>query len=281
MSQKLNPINLRLKKRLNWKFLMAVQNIKDYTNLYQNTDETLTLMNFILLKLGFYSNEKNLTKNSKKLNISSKILEDTQILKEMIKTNKSEKFNLKTEVSSRKLNLQEKKRQLVRLNINSAAINSNFSDLDNLKNNLNVKLDEKKSVIIWPNLITEYVKDQLNKPKKQKNKLFNTSLQLGLLKYLITLLTTEFITWSELHQKYKRTRVTIKNVTGLKIQLNGKWKKTKAGRKQTLNFSFGQTRKISVDNLIVFESTKFKTKYAACGLKIWIAFKNSNSPFLA
>lgn len=252
---------------------MAVQNIKNYTNLYQNNNETLTLINFILLKLGFYCNEKIIAKNSKKLNFSSKLLEDSQILKELIKTNSSDKFSLKTEHNAMKLNLRDKKKQLIKLNINSLGINSNLADFDNLKNNFSKKLSCQNSIFIWPNLIIDYVINQLNKPKKQKNKFFNISLQLGLLKYLIVLLTTESLIWSELHQKYKRKRITNNNIIGLKLQLNGKWKKTKAGRKQTLSLSFGQTRKISVENIIVFDSTNFKTKYASCGLKIWIAYK--------
>ena len=93
---------------------MAVQNIKNYTNLYQNNNETLTLINFILLKLGFYCNEKTIAKNSKKLNFSSKLLEDSQILKELIKTNSSDKFSLKTEHNAMKLNLRDKKKQLIK-----------------------------------------------------------------------------------------------------------------------------------------------------------------------
>jgi hypothetical protein len=71
-------------------------------------------------------------------------------------------------------------------------------------------------------LITQYVKNQLKQPVKKKNKFFNISLELGLLKYLVVLLTTEFKIWSELHKKFYRKRVTNKRIIGLKLQLSGK-----------------------------------------------------------
>lgn len=127
---------------------MATQNIKNYTNLYQNNQETLTLMKFLLLKLGFYFNDQTTTKNSKKYNFSGKLIEEIQILKETIKANNSETFSLKTEQKLRQLNLKEKKKQLDQFNINLPGFKSNFSNLFNLKNNYSIKLTGQNSILI-------------------------------------------------------------------------------------------------------------------------------------
>ena len=71
-------------------------------------------------------------------------------------------------------------------------------------------------------MISQYIEHQLDKPAKNKIRFFNISLQIAILKFLSVLLTTEFIVWSELQQKMIRTRITNKNIIGLKLQLNGR-----------------------------------------------------------
>lgn len=71
-------------------------------------------------------------------------------------------------------------------------------------------------------MISQYIEYQLDKPAKKKIRFFNISLQIAILKFLSVLLTTEFIVWSELQQKMIRTRITNKNIIGLKLQLNGR-----------------------------------------------------------
>lgn len=281
MGQKLNSINFRLKKRLNWKTLMFVQDYNKYANLFYNNQETLGLIRIIMLKFGLYLNNNNIKKNSKQFCISSNLIGEIEILKQLIETNFSQSFNLETEKKIRKSILGEKIKNTNQLNIRLPWLNSNFSNLSRLKNNYDVKFNYDKNILIWPNLISQYIEHQLDKPAKNKIRFFNISLQIAILKFLSVLLTTEFIVWSELQQKMIRTRITNKNIIGLKLQLNGRWKKTKSGRSQTININFGKIKKTEISNKILFDAISFKTKYAACGLKIWISYKNANSSFLA
>lgn len=281
MGQKINSINLRLKNRLNWKIVMFTQDFNKYANLLHTSQNTLRLFKIFLLKFGFYLNNNNIKKNPKQFCLSSTITSEITTLKQLIETNYSENFNLKTERNTRNSLLREKVNNSNRLNIRLPWLSSNFSNLDLLKNHYALKFDESKSVLIWPSLISQYIEYQLDKPPKKKNRFFNISLQFAILKFLITLLTTESVLWSDLKQKFIRARITNKNVVGLKLQLNGRWKKTKSGRTQTININFGKVNKTQITNKILFDAISFKTKYSSCGLKIWIAYKNFDSPFLA
>jgi len=105
----------------------------------------------------------------------------------------------------------------------------------------------------------------MSKTTKLKNPFFNKSLQLGLLKFMIILLTY--------YKGFRSPRAPIKNIIGVKIECSGRWKKTKSARTQKLCFNYGQTKKIGVVNTVFFSFLTQKTKYASCGFKVWFTFK--------
>jgi len=66
-----------------------------------------------------------------------------------------------------------------------------------------------------------------------------------------------------------------KLITGLKIECKGKWKKTRSGRKQKLNISFGKIQKNTLTNIIFYHSNSQETKYGKCSIKIWISYNKT------
>ena len=152
---------------------MFTQDYNKYANLLYTSQNTLRLFKIFLLKFGFYLNNNNIKKNPKQFCLSSTVTSEITTLKQLIETNYSENFNLKTERNTRNSLLREKINNSNRLNIKLPWLGSNFSNLDFLKNHYALKFDESKSILIWPSLISQYIESQLDKPPKKKNRFFN------------------------------------------------------------------------------------------------------------
>jgi len=127
---------------------MFTQDFNKYANLLHTSQNTLRLFKIFLLKFGFYLNNNNIKKNPKQFCLSSTITSEITTLKQLIETNYSENFNLKTERNTRNSLLREKVNNSNRLNIRLPWLSSNFSNLDLLKNHYALKFDESKSVLI-------------------------------------------------------------------------------------------------------------------------------------
>lgn len=281
MAQKLNSTNMRLKKRSNWKTIFSIQNFKNYNVINYQQIKLLELTIKILKNFGIILNSFMITKDLKNYQLSSELIDDVKILKEMIVTNKKNGGLTKDDFEQKLRNtlLKSKSRMIQQLNtklFNNFLI---FSGLYNLK-----KKATKNSNIflkIWPELIISYTKNQMSQSNKIKNQMFNRSFQLGLLKLINALITTESRMWCDIKQRFITDRLVIKNIAGLKLEFCGRWRKTKAGRTQKLKINIGQTQKNSLKTLVLYNFSTEKTKYAACGIKVWIAYKNINQTFLA
>jgi len=264
MGQKINPQSLRLKKRLNWKSLLGCD-YKDYGFLSIQNYNVSNLINIIFSKYNYYLNDSTVIKDSKNIRFTSKVLSELDFTKELIKANQSKNFSLETQQSARSHNLKNKKENLNIFNLNVPKLVTEVSNFNTVKNNTLVKYSTSNFLIIFPQLINSYIVKQMSEPNKLKNTFFNKSLQLGIMKLISTLLTYQI--------GFRKPRSALKNIVGFKLICSGRWKKTKAGRTQTLKFNYGQTKRTSVVSTMFYSFKTQKTKYASCGFKIWIAYK--------
>lgn len=238
MSQKINPTNLRLKKRLNWNLFISNYDFKNYSSLWYTTQNILSLTKIVLFNLNFYTNNDVIIKNSKKYNIFSRLFNNNQIYK-----------NLKDlTTTTRFFYMKKQKKAIPKLNFNNRNILCEFTE--------KIMLSKLPFFLFSPKIISYYVIKQLNEPNKLKDKNFSKNLQLGLLKI------TNFFLY-----------LFKDNINGLKILCSGKWRKTRTGRKQKLCLKFGKIQNTSVSNTIFFSWVSQNTKHGSFGIKIWISHK--------
>jgi len=178
-------------------------------------------MNLLLSNFNFYQNNYSITKDSKNYRIFSKILNDLQITKDLIKANPSKAYNLRTDTTkiARSHYLIKKKDTIKFLNLNLSNILTEFADFNKSKKS-SKKFSQDHLFLIFPQLISQFATKQLSEPIKYKNYFFNKSLQLGLLKFVTVL----FSHYAGYDKKNKRPfpRVPIKNIIGLKIECSGR-----------------------------------------------------------
>ena len=62
---------------------------------------------------------------------------------------------------------------------------------------------------------------------------------------------------------------------GVKVICSGRWKKTGSGRKQKLCVKYGRVRNPNLSSVILFDYITQKTKFGACGIKVWVANKKT------
>ena len=74
MAQKVNSLNLRLNKRLNWNTLMCTHNFNDYYNNIINSTSILNTSKKMLYDIKSLQNTTIVTKTSKNYKINSKYL---------------------------------------------------------------------------------------------------------------------------------------------------------------------------------------------------------------
>ena len=105
-------------------------------------------------------------------------------------------------------------------------------------------------------------------------------MQLGLTTFLTVAVTSYFLTLST-SDNNRKLPIPLKNIIGLRIECKGRWKKQNLVESKKLSLSIGKTNRIGMKNLLFFSSDFQKTKFATCGFKIWIAYKNTQKTFLA
>lgn len=252
MGQKINATGLRLKKKVNWNALFCTHNLQSYANVVIDAHQTGIATNLLLSKINYFANNLYITRDSKKSHISSKILQKQNIYKNtklyQLQTGARAQALLATTVANRQLSFVNKD------------INYQFWDLmikktQNKKLNMLGKENNVNFSLLSPKLISSYICSLLN--KNTKTNVLNTSnLNIGIPMFLTRLLVP-----------FKNT------LLGVKIICSGKWKKTRSGRKQKLCIKYGKVRNPSVSNVILFDYTTQKTKFGACGIKVWVSHK--------
>lgn len=156
--------------------------------------------------------------DSKNLRVFSKLINSLQILNDLVQLNKLPKKAKKqqndmlaeAQQNTKFQSILLRKKALSFLSLNT--ILAEFSNFTSIKKNLKHK--DQSFFLIFPNIITDYIQNQIKNPKNLKNQFFNHSLQVGLLKFIIILLTY--------HMGFEQNRKSIKNIVGFKIECSGR-----------------------------------------------------------
>ena len=100
-------------------------------------------------------------------------------------------------------------------------------------------------------VISLFIVSQIRFPS---SKFFQKSVNTGILKTLNYILNTNT------------------GIVGLQVELTGRFKKNKTGRKQRSLYSYGNINTTSMTTLLSSSTTSFITRFGACSLKVSICF---------
>ena len=146
MSQKINALGFRLKKRLNWNFQFSVDK-KNYSKLLFANNENYYFLKVLFKKFGFFFNNNYFTTDSKKNQI---FLGINELLNTQDLINKTFIYNkLYSKLESLTLNVFSQKKQKYTKSPNYGFFST-----------------------VSCSLICEYIADQLRKPIRLRNKSF-------------------------------------------------------------------------------------------------------------
>ena len=256
MAQTINTTTFRLKKRFNWKFLLCAQK---FTVLNNECQRLVKLKQLLFSRYRYWSNSYLINKNSKGYRVFSKLISDYEITNEITQQNSAKNLN-----STSSDSIKKAKRDLPLFNISKNSLLFEHGNFKQLKQNFKIATTNNPFLFISPEFLVSYAQQKMKEGRKSF--FINNNINLGLLKIIEVLFF-----YNNRNDKLQKT--TINNITGLKIQCSGRWKRTKNGRAQRLNLSFGQLKKTSMSTSVFYNSFCEKTKYGTCNIKIWIAFK--------
>jgi hypothetical protein len=105
--------------------------------------------------------------------------------------------------------------------------------------------------------ISNYISNQIAQSSRLQDIYFRQSLLQSLLKLSKLLMTVSNNT----------------SLLGLRIQIKGKWVKTKTGRKQKILLNMGKIIKDGNNSFISYGYSNVFTKFGLTGVKVWVSFK--------
>ena len=257
MAQKVNSLNLRLNKRLNWNTLMCTHNFNDYYNNIINSTSILNTSKKMLYDIKSLQNTTIVTKTSKNYKVNSKYL-NQQFFFYLLKIVCTTKRTTQNFYQYRKNYLKVFQNILKFFLFNHKQLIIQLSDMNKQKKFEKQVHFDKKFMSLSPTLITEFVNSQLSTTTfiNLTSNNFNKTLQKSLLNLIEIIL-----------QRFKY------NILGVKIICVGKWKKTNTGRKQKIYLKYGQIQTSNLANKILYHNISQTTKFGVCSVKIWIAHK--------
>ena len=249
MAQKINSTVLRLKKRLNWSTVFCAHNFNEYSNLIKNTLQISATNNRIMHKININSNYNILIKNSKTYQQNYPIL-NKKVFFYFVKLIFFSNKTLQNYYDYKKIYVQFYKVLFKRFFLYQKQLVLKIANEARRFNN--------SFLIIHPKLLAEFLKMQMTSPNiiNLKKNNFDKNIQVNLLNFIRIILT-----------KFKY------DILGLKITCNGRWKKTKSGRKQKIYLKFGQLKNSNLTNKVFFHSIYQQTKYGFFSIKIWVYHK--------
>lgn len=257
MSQKINATGLRLKKKLSWNSVFCLHNPQKYANLTVSNRQIKYATTAILSKINTYSNRLFTVRNSKTAVVYSKLIQQQQAYKN---TRFYQKQMLKrTEAAFSALS------SLKNLSLTGNFINYQLSSLITQNSVIKKKGLDRSShflkssfTLLTAKLITSFISALLQKDAKTKYGIDTSNLSAS-----IPLLLTKLLS-------------PFKNqLLGVKVICSGRWKKTGSGRKQKLCVKYGRVRNPNLSSVILFDYITQKTKFGACGIKVWVANKKT------
>jgi len=198
---------------------MSAHNIKNLSNIQVSSQHLLFFTKIIFLKFSFFLSNSIYQKDSKNFHFFSKILDDFHVLNGLIHNSPTKAFNLQTQQFLR-FNVIKKKKAAARFTyFGNNNLISGVDDFFTIKNKL--KINNNNSLfLLSPQLITLYILKQLNENKGSKNFFFLKNMQMGILKYLTLLLTSQ----KTLKNRLTNTKLQgpDQNIIGLKLIFSGR-----------------------------------------------------------
>ena len=258
MAQKINTLNLRLNKRLNWNNQSCVHDFNDYSNNVLNLSNILYASKNIAFNLRLTQNIIRAVKTSKNYKINSVMLNQKffiDLFKGICITKKTTNNFISYHKKCIRLFCMIFKGFMLTQN----QLSYNLTDINAQKFLWKNKMFKSKFLKLFPKIFTEFSKIQLTTIDHLS--FHGNNFGLSLQKKLINLLNVFLKIF-----KY--------DLLGIKILCFGKWKKTNTGRKQKIVLKFGQTRTSNIADKILYHSIAQKTKYGICSIKIWIIHKS-------
>ena len=257
MSQKINATGLRLKKKLSWNSVFCLHNPQKYANLTVSNRQIKYATTAILSKINTYSNKLLTVRNSKTAVVYSKLIQQQQAYKNTRFYQKQMLKRMEAALSALS--------SLRNLSLTGNFINYQLSSLITQNSVIKKKGLDRSShflkssfTLLTAKLITSFVSALLQKDAKTKYGIDTSNLSAS-----IPLLLTKLLS-------------PFKNqLLGVKVICSGRWKKTGSGRKQKLCVKYGRVRNPNLSSVILFDYITQKTKFGACGIKVWVANKKT------
>lgn len=257
MSQKINATGLRLKKKLSWNSVFCLHNPQKYANLTVSNRQIKYATTAILSKINTYSNKLLTVRNSKTAVVYSKLIQQQQAYKNTRFYQKQMLKRMEAALSALS--------SLRNLSLTGNFINYQLSRLITQNSVIKKKGLDRSShflkssfTLLTAKLITSFVSALLQKDAKTKYGIDTSNLSAS-----IPLLLTKLLS-------------PFKNqLLGVKVICSGRWKKTGSGRKQKLCVKYGRVRNPNLSSVILFDYITQKTKFGACGIKVWVANKKT------
>ena len=257
MSQKINATGLRLKKKLSWNSVFCLHNPQKYANLTVSNRQIKYATTAILSKINTYSNKLLTVRNSKTAVVYSKLIQQQQAYKNTRFYQKQMLKRMEAALSALS--------SLRNLSLTGNFINYQLSRLITQNSVIKKKGLDRSShflkssfTLLTAKLITSFISALLQKDAKTKYGIDTSNLSAS-----IPLLLTKLLS-------------PFKNqLLGVKVICSGRWKKTGSGRKQKLCVKYGRVRNPNLSSVILFDYITQKTKFGACGIKVWVANKKT------
>lgn len=250
MGQKINANGLRLKKRLNWSAVFCAHSLNNYSKLFVDTCQIDVATGIVLSKMVVHPNKLYIYRGSKNLNICSKLAHRYKIYNPLtvlgLRVARARADAIKSATTC-----------FQTLSLISKNTHFQFSNLHRKKNVKTVV--RRRFTLLSPKLISAYIFALLDKHAFEKMGFSTSNLIVGITTLLRRLL-----------------KPFANKLLGVKIICSGRWKKTRSGRKQKLRVQYGIVRNPSLSNVILFDFLTRKTKFGACGVKVWISRKRMN-----
>ena len=161
MAQKINPLNFRLKKRLNWKNTSCVHNFNDYSVITKNFMQIDKISNKISNNLNSNQNNTNITKTSKKFNISFEFL-NSHFFIYLVKTICTQKRSMQNYYQYKMDYIKMLRRVLKTALLNQIQLSHNIYDILAQKKFSKLSQERRPFLLLSPNIITEFSKMQIS-----------------------------------------------------------------------------------------------------------------------
>ena len=108
--------------------------------------------------------------------------------------------------------------------------------------------------------LCNFIVNQIVEPRNKKDHFYKKSLKKGIAESLALLLSNP--------TQWKKPLIS-----GIRVEVTGRWTQTQSGRSQKNCFTVGKINRQFIKKYISFGSSTAVTKYGSCTVKVWICFE--------